>query len=137
MSKKVQSGSSCRQFTLFFMAVLVFVIFVPYVVGHEIVGWGLLKTPNTPLTNVTKISAGNYHGLALKSDGTLAEWGCFTQAAPPVGTFTAIASNEYYNLALKLDGSIVGWGSNEYDRATPPAGYNFIAIAAGGITALR
>jgi hypothetical protein len=30
-----------------------------------------------------------------------------------------------------LAGSIFGWGNNSYGQATPPAGNNFIAIAAG------
>jgi hypothetical protein len=31
-----------------------------------------------------------------------------------------------------IAGSIVGWGDNSWGQATPPAGNNFIAIAAGG-----
>ena len=30
-------------------------------------------------------------------------------------------------------GSIVGWGNNDYGQASPPAGNDFIAIAAGGM----
>ncbi len=43
--------------------------------GQEIVIWGSIKTPNAPLTNLTKIAAGGAHGLALKSDGTIVGWG--------------------------------------------------------------
>jgi hypothetical protein len=71
-------------------------LFAPYAGGHEILVWGSQKTPNAPLTNLTKIAAGMSHNLALKSDG-----------------------------------SIVGWGSNISGEATPPAGNDFRAVAAG------
>ena len=45
--------------------------------------------------------------------------------------FVAIAAGGTHSLALKSDGSIVGWGSNYYGQASPPAGNNFVAIAAG------
>ncbi len=32
---------------------------------------------------------------------------------------------------MKSDGSIVGWGWNDWGQATPPAGNDFTAIAAG------
>jgi hypothetical protein len=102
--------------------------------GHEIVSWGDQKMPNAPLTNLTKIAAGWWHTLALKSDGSIVGWGAnyYGEAAPPTGNdFTAVAAGSEHSLALKSDGSIVGWGGNEYGQATPPAGNNFTAAAAG------
>ena len=101
--------------------------------GSEIVSWGNQKTPNALLTNLTKIAAGRYHSLALKSDGSIVGWGNNDsgQATPPAGNdFIAIATGSSHSLAIKSDGSIVGWGSNERGQATPPDGNNFIAIAA-------
>ncbi len=81
------------------------------------------------------IAAGMYHGLTLKSDGSIVGWGRNNegQAAPPAGAdFIAIdAGGGSYGLALKQDGSIVGWGVNVHGQATPPAGNDFVAIAAG------
>ena len=37
---------------------------------------------------------------------------------------------------MKTDGSIVGWGSNDSGQATPPAGTDYVAIAAGAIISL-
>jgi alpha-tubulin suppressor-like RCC1 family protein len=42
--------------------------------GSEIVGWGSQKTPNAPLTNLTKIAASG-SSLAIKSDGSIVGWG--------------------------------------------------------------
>lgn len=42
-----------------------------------------------------------------------------------------MSASSSHTLALKADGSIVGWGWNEYGQAAPPAGNDFVAIAAG------
>jgi peptidoglycan/xylan/chitin deacetylase (PgdA/CDA1 family) len=80
------------------------------------------------------ISAGGYHSLGLKADGTIVGWGdnVSNQASPPSGNnYVKIAAGGFHSLALRSDGSIVGWGANYYGQATPPAGNNFIDISAG------
>ena len=71
-----------------------------------IVGWGLgnsgLATPPSG-NDYTAIAGGGYHGLALKTDGSLVGWGRdnYGQASPPSGNdYTAIASGYYHGLAL-------------------------------------
>jgi hypothetical protein len=81
------------------------------------------------------IARGEYHSLALKSDGSIVGWGYdgYGQATPPDGNdYVAIAAGEYRSLALESDGSIVGWGDDGYGQARPPAGNDYVAIAAGG-----
>jgi uncharacterized repeat protein (TIGR01451 family) len=119
---------------VFACLVILAVLFPLPAYSSEIVGWGIQKTPNAPLTNLTKIAAGGFHSLALKSDGSIVGWGYnfYGQATPPAGNdFLAVTAGEYHSLALKSDGSIVFWGYNGYVQATPPAGNNFIAVAAG------
>jgi len=84
---------------------------------------------------VVAISAGDYHSLALCSDGTLASWGrgnggqlgdnTTNQRNAPVAvnrasgvsalfgkTVTAIAGGAEFSLALASDGTVAAWGRN-------------------------
>jgi alpha-tubulin suppressor-like RCC1 family protein len=96
-----------------------------------------VKGPNGVgfLTGVVAVAAGDWHAVALKSNGTVWSWGwngegsigdnTTTQRATPVqvvglggvGTLTnitQIASDEYSTLALKSDGTAWAWGGNGY-----------------------
>lgn len=89
------------------------------------------------MSNVIAISAGGYHGLALRSNGTVIAWGNNgnEQTNVPLGLSNAvrIAAGEYHSLALKSDGTVVGWGNNNSGQTNIPSGLsNVIAIAAGG-----
>jgi len=81
---------------------------------------------------VVAIAAGQYHNLALCSDGTLAAWGynfygqlgngITTQSSVPVAvsktgvlsgkTVIAIAAGTYQSFALCSDGTLAAWGYN-------------------------
>lgn len=76
---------------------------------------------------------GGYHGLALRTDGSLVGWGfnAYRQTNVPAGNgFVAIAAGEFHSLALRADGSLVGWGRNDVGQTSVPNG-TFVAIAAG------
>lgn len=85
---------------------------------------------------IKAISAGDYHSVVLKRDGTVAGWGC-TYSGPVVpdglSGITAIAAGGKHTVALKSDGTVIAWGDNTYGQATVPTGLSdVIAIAAGG-----
>lgn len=131
--------------TRFIIAVL-FLIFASSCMAKvadagSIISWGniVYDSNDFPLTDVVAITAGGWHSLALKSDGSMVGWGVNSsgQASPPSGNdFVAIAAGDTHNLALKPDGSIVGWGENYYGQAEPPSGDDFVAIAAGATHSL-
>jgi hypothetical protein len=86
--------------------------------------------------NVIAVSAGSFHSLALKADGTVVAWGMNDdgQATVPEGLsgVTEIAAGSAHSLALKADGTVVAWGDNVYGQATVPEGLSDVtAIAAG------
>lgn len=79
------------------------------------------------LTNVIDVAVGNYHSLALKSDGTVWAWGSNVFSQLGDGTTTdrltpvqvsgltnivAIDSTNYHSLAVKSDGTVWAWGYN-------------------------
>ncbi|RZK63280.1 MAG: T9SS type A sorting domain-containing protein [Hymenobacter sp.] len=78
-------------------------------------------------TTWRSVSAGYYHSVAVRQDGTLWAWGDNTfgelgdgtttaQTAPvQLGTATdwaSVSAGYYYTLALKTDGSLWAWGRN-------------------------
>jgi alpha-tubulin suppressor-like RCC1 family protein len=115
---------------------------------------------------VTQVAAGEYHTVALKSDGTVWAWGYNTYGQLGDGTntnritpvqvsglsgVTAIAAGYYDTVALKSDGTVWAWGWNGYgqlgdgtatNRTTPVqvsglSGVTAIAAGANHTVALK
>jgi len=90
-------------------------------------------------TVIPDISAGVFHSLALKDDGTVVGWGSNEHGQINVPgnlkDVIAIDAGVFHNLALKSDGTVVAWGINDLGQCDVPEGLNrVIAIAAGGAT---
>lgn len=114
-------------------------------ITSRIIAWGQndSRQTNVPtgLFNVTMVSAGDSHNLALKDDGTLVGWGnnYSGQTNIPAGLTNVIAvtAGSAFNLVLKRDGTVAAWGSNQAPITNVPAGLNqVVAVAAGGIHCL-
>ena len=93
------------------------------------------------LNDVVAIAAGTRHGLALKSDGTVATWGGEfpgqpANVPPGLSNVVAIAAGDNYSVALKEDGTVVGWPEGGRNPAVPGNLFGVIAIAAGDAHAL-
>jgi hypothetical protein len=88
------------------------------------------------LSNVVALSAGCYHNLALKNDGTVVAWGrnsCGEAGVPPgLSNVVYVAAGCSHSLALKDNGIIVGWGDNDHGQLNVPPGLaNVAALSAG------
>jgi alpha-tubulin suppressor-like RCC1 family protein len=130
-------------------------------------GGNNLTTRSTPITtllggtNWKSVAGGQYHTVALKTDGTLWSWGRNTYGALGVNNITSIstpvttllggtnwksiACGNYHTVALKTDGTLWNWGRNDFgqlgvndttNRSTPVTtllgGTNWKSIAGGG-----
>jgi hypothetical protein len=103
----------------------------------EIVAWGdnthgQCEVPNGK--DYVAITAGMYHSLALRFDGSIVAWGDNTAGqcnAPADNSFTAVAAGAYHNIAIRNDGSLAAWGDNTYRQCDTPKNGKFTAVASG------
>ncbi|KQR37806.1 hypothetical protein ASF71_15100 [Deinococcus sp. Leaf326] len=88
---------------------------------------------------VVSLSAGGYHTLAVKPDGTVVAWGqnTYGQTNVPAGLsgVVAVSAGTFHSLALKSDGTVVAWGQNTNGQTNVPAGLSgVVAISAANST---
>ena len=105
------------------------------------------------LSNITAISAGSGHSLALRNDGTVWAWGSnfngqlgigvaggyrsIPVQVQGLGNIIAISAGTGHSLALRNDGTVWAWGGNRYgqlgdstrvNRHSPVKVYDFVVI---------
>ena len=89
---------------------------------------------DAPSGQFVAISAGHYHSVGLRSDGTVVCWGGIGVGSDgyyaPEGQFIAVSAGNDHNVGLRSDGTVVCWGDSGSDRYYAPAG-QFIAVSAG------
>jgi alpha-tubulin suppressor-like RCC1 family protein len=93
-------------------------------------GCDCIPTPTAVngLSEVTQISGGYYHTLALRSNGTVMAWGrnstgalgngtttdsSSAAAVPGLSSVIAVAAGSEHSLALLSNGTVMAWGDNE------------------------
>jgi len=113
----------------------------------QIVAWGdnSFGQCNVPVLpsglSYVQVSAGMYHTVARRSDGTLVAWGynfygqCDVKALGSGLTYVDVSAGGFHTLARLSDGSVVAWGDNTYGQCDVPAlpmGLTCVGVAAGG-----
>lgn len=86
--------------------------------------------------NFTMAEIGEWHGVALRIDGSLVSWGddSFSQvSSTPTGTdFVQVSAGYWHSVALRTDGSLVSWGWDGYSQvASTPSVADFLQASAG------
>jgi alpha-tubulin suppressor-like RCC1 family protein len=113
---------------------------------------GLVSVASQVLTDAVAVAAGDYHGLALRNDGTVFGWG-WNHLGQAIGVQTpddnstnglvtvaghilrgvaSIAAGSSFSLALRDDGTVITWGKNH----VPSGLSNVVAISARGFFSL-
>ena len=91
-----------------------------------------------PLSNVTAVAAGEFHSLALRSDGTVVAWGTDdfgdTDVPPALTNIVAVSAGGFHSLALRADRTVAAWGWNDFGQANVPPGLTNVIDVAAGLT---
>lgn len=80
------------------------------------------------------ISAGYYHTVGVKSDGTVVAVGDNTDGQCNVSgwrNIVAVAAGEYHTVGLKSDGTVVAVGGNEYGQCDVSGWKDIVAVSVG------
>jgi alpha-tubulin suppressor-like RCC1 family protein len=116
----------------------------PPAVAQDVTAWGYAGYGQLAVPaglRATQVSAGVFHTLALREDGTVAAWGSAGDGSGsgnfviPTGLagVVQVAAGDYHSLALREDGTVVAWGSNGFGQTTVPVGLTGVVQVAGGV----
>ena len=117
-----------------------------FTTGGRISTWGrswfgpVLPPPN--LRDLVTAAAGDYHGLAIRSDGSLVTCGYYyggvpVEAPTDVVPFVTVAGGRGHSLAVTADGRVRAWGDNSRGQTNVPEGLQeIIAVSAGDFHSL-
>ena len=97
--------------------------------GDNRVGQGSVPSG---ISDIIAIAAGEWHNLALKSDGKVIMWGHNASVPSDLSGVVAIGAGGYHNMAVKSDGTIRAWGKNDYGQINVPAGLRNVVSVKGG-----
>ena len=94
--------------------------------GH-IVCWGLddFGQANALQGSYSSLSMGQYHGCAIKKNGTLTCWGlpsAMPQGKQGTGRYRKVSSGDDHTCAIRNNKTVECWGDNSYGELDAPPG---------------
>ncbi len=98
-------------------------------------------TSSVRIQKATTFDGGDFHSLAIKSDGQVIAWGdnFYGEASVPnnLTDVISVSAGGPHSLALKSNGTVIAWGYNRFGQTTIPNNLsNVVAISAGGYQSL-
>lgn len=95
-----------------------------------------VQLASVPSDTIVHISAGGFHSLALKANGTVGAngWNRYNQAtvSSALNDAIAIAAGGYHSMVLRSNGKVVAWGRNVDNQASVPSTLNDVSAVAAG-----
>jgi hypothetical protein len=120
------------------LIVAIIICTAPAVRAYQLQAWGSNsdgQVSSVPAGDTyVAVAAGDAHGLALRSDGTVVAWGRnrYGECSVPAGTYRAIAAGADFSLAIRTDGTLAAWGHNADGQVSRvPVGSDFAAVEGG------
>lgn len=96
----------------------------------------LVRVVDPNAETILDISAGGFHSLALKANGTVGAngWNRYNQAtvSSALNDAIAIAAGGYHSMVLRSNGKVVAWGRNVDNQASVPSTLNDVSAVAAG-----
>jgi hypothetical protein len=86
---------------------------------------------NTPFS--PQVSAGWYHTVGLKSDGTVVAVGLNNNNVSDWTGITQVSAGGYHTVGLKSDGTVVAVGGNGYDQCNVSGWTGITQVSGGGL----
>ena len=109
----------------------------------QVVAWGGGNdgAANVPegLRGVSAVTAGTYHSLAVRADGSVLAWGSnygrVLKVPKGLRSVTAVSAGFKHSLALRADGTVVAWGEHTHrgEIVVPAglAGVSAVSVSSG------
>jgi alpha-tubulin suppressor-like RCC1 family protein len=103
-----------------------------------VIAWGSATNGLTVIpsraTNISRLTAGTQHALAINSSGSLIAWGANAvgQTGVPANAtnVSGATAGLGHSIALRADGALVPWGQL-LDNSIPPGATNVLSLALG------
>ena len=88
------------------------------------------------VNSAVAIAASESLGVALKSDGSLAQWGLFPFQGPFTTNTVCIAAGVLGGAGSRADGSVFAWGNNFAGQTNVPSGLSNVTAVASSFATL-